>query len=83
MSVTSRHHVVVMPTLEEDRDITAAAENDPDAPPLTAEQLRSMVVPLTHVRGLPRPVEWDENRTPGSDDRPGGSLMRKSLPKKN
>lgn len=33
---------VVMPTEEEDAAITAAAEGDPDHPPLTEEQLARM-----------------------------------------
>lgn len=33
---------IVMPTLEEDAAITAAAETDPDNPPLTDEELARM-----------------------------------------
>lgn len=39
-----------MPTLEEDQLITAAAESDPDALPLTNEQMDAMV-PLRVLRG--------------------------------
>ena len=42
-----------MPTLEEDELITAAAESDPDALPLTDEQMRSMV-PVRVMRGRPK-----------------------------
>lgn len=42
-----------MPTLEEDKAITAAARNDPDAQPLTAKQLKAMV-PLRSLRGRPK-----------------------------
>lgn len=41
--MASRKRVdIVMPTEEEDAAITAAAEADPDNPPLTDEQLASM-----------------------------------------
>ena len=42
-----------MPTLEEDELITEAAESDPDALPLTDEQMRSMVS-VQVVRGRPK-----------------------------
>lgn len=44
---------VVMPSLAEDRAITAAAKADPDARPLTPKQLKSMV-PLRTLRGRPK-----------------------------
>ena len=44
-----------MPTFEEDQLITAAAESDPDALPLTDEQLRAMV-PIRVLRGRPKLV---------------------------
>jgi uncharacterized protein (DUF4415 family) len=44
---------LMMPTLEEDRLITQAAEADPDALPLTDEQMRAMV-PIRVVRGRPK-----------------------------
>ncbi|MFC5302785.1 BrnA antitoxin family protein [Azospira restricta] len=42
-----------MPTVEEDRAITAAARSDPDAQPLTPKQLKTMV-PLKALRGRPK-----------------------------
>jgi len=42
-----------MPTLQEDKVITAAAKADPDAQPLTPKQLKSMV-PIRAVRGRPK-----------------------------
>ena len=44
---------VAMPTVAEDRAITAAARADPDAGPLTPTQLRAMV-PMPALRGRPR-----------------------------
>ena len=41
-----------MPTVREDRIITAAAKADPDAQPLTPKQLKSMV-PMRVLRGRP------------------------------
>lgn len=46
-----------MPTVAEDKAITAAAKADPDAQPLTPKQLQAMV-PLKAVRGRPK----SENR---------------------
>ena len=42
-----------MPTVEEDKAITAAARSDPDAQPLTPQQLKSMR-PIQAVRGRPK-----------------------------
>jgi uncharacterized protein (DUF4415 family) len=42
-----------MPTLKEDKVITAAAKADPDAQPLTPKQLKSMV-PMRALRGRPK-----------------------------
>ncbi|CAG0966534.1 hypothetical protein RHDC4_01013 [Rhodocyclaceae bacterium] len=42
-----------MPTVEEDKAITAAARSDPDALPLTPKQLKAMV-PLKSLRGRPK-----------------------------
>ncbi|MDE2484374.1 MAG: BrnA antitoxin family protein [candidate division NC10 bacterium] len=53
MSKTSKRPAIVMPTVEEDRAITAAAKADPDAQPLTPSQLKSMV-PLRALRGRPK-----------------------------
>ena len=50
MSRTAKPSRIAMPTPQEDKVINAAAENDPDALPLTATQLKSMV-PL---RGRPK-----------------------------
>lgn len=43
MSKVSKRPFVRMPTTEEDKAITAAARNDPDAQPLTSKQLKAMV----------------------------------------
>lgn len=43
---------VVMPTVAEDKAITAAAKADPDAQPLTPRQLEAMV-PIRALRGRP------------------------------
>ena len=53
MSKTTPKRVLVMPTVEENRRIVAAAKQDPDAQPLTAVQLKSMV-PLKALRGRPK-----------------------------
>lgn len=42
-----------MPTVEEDRAITAAAQSDADAQPLTPKQLKAMV-PMKTLRGRPK-----------------------------
>ncbi len=43
MSKFSKRSMILMPTAEEDKAITAAARSDPDAQPLTQKQLKSMV----------------------------------------
>lgn len=53
MSKISKRPSIVMPTLAEDKAITAAAKADPDAQPLTSKQLRAMV-PMKAVRGRPK-----------------------------
>ena len=53
MSKVPKYPAVVMPTVEEDKAITAAARNDPDALPLTPKQLKSMV-PIRKLRGRPK-----------------------------
>jgi len=53
MSKTPKRPTVRMPTMEEDRAITAAAKSDPDAQPLTPKQLSAMV-PLKALRGRPK-----------------------------
>jgi uncharacterized protein (DUF4415 family) len=42
-----------IPTLEENQLITAAAESDPDALPLTDDQMNAMV-PMSMLRGRPK-----------------------------
>lgn len=53
MSRISKRPTVRMPTVEEDRAITATARSDPDALPLTPKQLKAMV-PLKTLRGRPK-----------------------------
>lgn len=53
MSKTSKKPAIVMPSAAEDRAIIAAAKADPDARPLTAKQLKSMV-PMQKLRGRPK-----------------------------
>jgi uncharacterized protein (DUF4415 family) len=53
MSKTSKRPAVRLPSLEEDAAIVAAAKADPDAQPLTDEQLRAMV-PMRALRGRPK-----------------------------
>ena len=53
MSKTSKRPAIVPPTPEEDAAITAAAESDPDAQPLTDAQLAAMV-PMRSLRGRPK-----------------------------
>ena len=53
MSKVSKRPSVVMPTVAEDRAITAAAKSDPDAQPLTPKQLAAMV-PIRALRGRPK-----------------------------
>ena len=52
MSKTTPKRSFVLPSPEENRKIVAAAKQDPDAQPLTAKQLKTMV-PLKAVRGRP------------------------------
>lgn len=53
MSKTSRRSTIVMPSVEEDKAIAAAAKSDPDAQLLTPTQLKAMV-PLKALRGRPK-----------------------------
>ncbi len=53
MSKVSKRSSVVIPTPAEDKVITAAAKNDPDAQPLTSDQLEAMV-PMRALRGRPK-----------------------------
>lgn len=52
-TVPKKRPSVVMPTVEEDKVITAAAKRDPDARPLTPNQLKAMV-PMPALRGRPK-----------------------------
>lgn len=53
MSKMRKKPVVAMPSVDEDKAITAAARSDPDAKPLTPKQLKAMV-PLRTLRGRPK-----------------------------
>ena len=53
MSKISKRPTILMPTEEEDKAITVAARNDPDAQPLTPKQLKAMV-PIRALRGRPK-----------------------------
>jgi uncharacterized protein (DUF4415 family) len=53
MSKVNTRPAVAMPTVAEDKAITAAAKADPDAQPLTPTQLQAMV-PLKSLRGRPK-----------------------------
>ena len=53
MSKMSKRMAIKMPTAAENRAINAAAKADPDAQPLTSEQLKSMV-PMRVLRGRPK-----------------------------
>jgi len=53
MSKVSKRSSITLPTLKEDRAITAAAKSDPDARPLTPRQLKAMI-PLRALRGRPK-----------------------------
>ncbi len=55
MSKIIKKTAVIMPTVAENRRITAAAKADPDAQPLSAKQLKEMV-PLRVARGRPKSV---------------------------
>jgi uncharacterized protein (DUF4415 family) len=53
MSKISKQISIMMPSVAEDKVITAAAKRDPDAQPLTSNQLKAMV-PLKTLRGRPK-----------------------------
>lgn len=53
MSKISKLPTVRMPSVEENKAITAAARSDPDAQPLTPKQLKSML-PIKALRGRPK-----------------------------
>jgi len=52
MSKTNEASAVLMPSVEDDKRVLAAARSDPDAQPLTSAQLKAMV-PLKKVLGRP------------------------------
>lgn len=53
MSKAAKKPQIKMPSIAEDREITSAAKSDPDAQPLSGEQLKAMI-PLRSVRGRPK-----------------------------
>lgn len=53
MSKAAKRPAVRIPTVEQDRRITAAAKSDPDALPLTPRQMKAMV-PMRALRGRPK-----------------------------
>ncbi|MDR3299833.1 MAG: BrnA antitoxin family protein [Candidatus Accumulibacter sp.] len=53
---TSSGRVLILPTLEEDARITAAAEADPDGRPLTAAEWERALKNRVRVRPLKEPV---------------------------
>ena len=53
MPKISKQSPIVMPTVQEDKAVTAAAKADPDAQPLKPAQLKAMV-PLRALRGRPK-----------------------------
>lgn len=53
MSKAPKRPAIRMPTMAEDKAITAAARSDPDAKPLTQKQMSEMV-PAKALRGRPK-----------------------------
>lgn len=53
MPTVSKRPTVRLPSVQEDKAITAAARSDADAQPLTPSQLKAMV-PLKSLRGRPK-----------------------------
>lgn len=53
MSKISKQATVRMPSIKEDKAVTAAARSDRDAHPLSPKQLKAMV-PLGALRGRPK-----------------------------
>ena len=53
MSKVSNHQTINVPTVDENRKITAAARSDPEAQPLSPSQLKAMV-PMRTVLGRPK-----------------------------
>ena len=56
MSKASKPKKIVMPSTAENKKILAAARRDPDAKPLSAKQLNTMI-PLKNLRGRPKLAE--------------------------
>lgn len=55
MSKVSSRRSIVIPTVQEDKAITAAAKKDPEAQPLTPKQLNAMVpMRALPLRGRPK-----------------------------
>ena len=85
MPKTTKRPAVRMPTAAEDRRINAAAKSDPDARPLTARQLKSMVPLrgrpksaqtklLVSIRYSPEVVAWFKSTGDGWQSRMDGVL---------
>ena len=53
MSKAAKKIQIELPSVAEDRKITAQAKADPEAQPLTPTQLKSMI-PLRSIRGRPK-----------------------------
>ncbi len=53
MSKTSKPQTIKLPDVAEDKLVRAAAKSDPDALPLSAKQLKTMV-PMRVLRGRPK-----------------------------
>lgn len=70
MSKVSKRPALVLPTMEEDKAIAAAAKADPDAQPLTPKQLQAMV-PMKAGRGRSK----SENKKLLVSVRPWASLL--------
>jgi hypothetical protein len=78
---------IYMPTPEEDAEITAAALSDPDAQPLTDEELASMVpfdptvlveLTLTEARALADAAEAGAGKTAGHGRSAAASAFRRA-----
>jgi hypothetical protein len=73
---------ILMPTLEEDAAITAAAETDPDNPPLTDEELawmrRGSPADSTNLgaAALLRDAIADLERSVGDDERAEAGIVK-------
>jgi hypothetical protein len=74
MSKVSERPYILMPSTEEDRAITAAAKNDPDAQPLTAKKLRE----LRHLSRFKESVDWWPEGNLVHKDRPDFTIEARS-----